>query len=470
MIESVSLPRGTVDPESLIGSAPAAFEDLAIGAYACDAAGRIRWFNARAAEIWGRTPEIGEDGDRYCGSFKVFDLGGALLRREESPMAHVLRTGEPVTGSEALVERPDGSRIVAMVHVSPVRDPHGVLIGAINCFHDVGERIDEKRALVERERQFRDILQALPAAIYTTDAAGRITFYNEAAVELSGRRPEIGSDSWCVSWKLLTADGAPLAHDACPMAISLKEGRTVRGGEAIAERPDGARIPFTPYPTPLYDENGALIGAVNMLVDIREQKKAEARQKGLVAELNHRVKNNMQTLHGLLRLAGRAAAGEEARAALASAAARVGAIGAAHTALYQSGHETSFEAAALLKAVANAASSSFEIDARVVCDDGIMLGNDAASPLALILNELIANAASHGTNGAARVALCRDGAAGLALTVEDDGPGFDYAPERAGFGLQLVEGLAAQLGGAFAVERGAGTKCIVRFPAQKPVS
>src|SRR3954464_1759047 len=89
-----------------------------------------------------------------------------------------------------------------------------------------------------KEKQFRDLLQALPAAIYTTDADGRITFFNRACIEFAGRTPRIG-DMWCVTWKLLWPDGTPLRCGDCPMAIALKENRPVRNVEAIAERPDG---------------------------------------------------------------------------------------------------------------------------------------------------------------------------------------------------------------------------------------
>ena len=133
------------------------------------------------------------------------------------------------------------------------------------------------------ETQFRALLDVLPAAIYVTDPDGRIIYYNQAAVDLAGRRPELGTDEWCVSWRLYSLDGQPLPHDQCPMAIALKENRAVRGAEAILERPDGTRIPFTPYPTPLRDASGALIGAVNMLVDISERKVAENARAYLAA-------------------------------------------------------------------------------------------------------------------------------------------------------------------------------------------
>src|SRR5436309_6372262 len=121
------------------------------------------------------------------------------------------------------------------------------------------------------ESFFRTVLDALPAALYMTDAAGRITYYNRAAAELVGREPTLGEDEWCVTWRLFNLDGTPLPHECCPMAVALKENRPIRGVEAILERPDGTRIPFLPYPTPLRNASGALIGAVNMLVDLRDR-------------------------------------------------------------------------------------------------------------------------------------------------------------------------------------------------------
>jgi PAS domain S-box-containing protein len=115
-----------------------------------------------------------------------------------------------------------------------------------------------------------ELLEALPVAVYTTDAEGRITFYNRAAAELWGHRPELGSSRWCGSWRLYWPDGRPLPHDECPMALALKEGREVRGVEAIAEKPDGTRIRLLPYPTPLRDPSGRLVGAINLLMDISE--------------------------------------------------------------------------------------------------------------------------------------------------------------------------------------------------------
>lgn len=111
------------------------------------------------------------------------------------------------------------------------------------------------------------ILQALPEAVYITDPSGSITFYNSAAVDLWGVHPELGKSEFCGSWKLYWPDGTPLPHDECPMALALREERPVRGLEAFAERPDGSRVLFLAFPTPIFDSEGKLAGAVNMLVD-----------------------------------------------------------------------------------------------------------------------------------------------------------------------------------------------------------
>lgn len=126
------------------------------------------------------------------------------------------------------------------------------------------------------ELDFRALFDAFPAAVYTTDAQGYVTFYNKAAEELAGRTPRIGEDQWSVIWKLRRADGSELPHNQCPMAIALKEGRAVRDISVIAVRPDGASTALMPFPTPLRDATGRVTGAVNMLVDISGLKDLES--------------------------------------------------------------------------------------------------------------------------------------------------------------------------------------------------
>src|SRR5579864_7437523 len=138
------------------------------------------------------------------------------------------------------------------------------------------ELLDVHETRHDNERRFREMIDALPAAIYTTDAEGRLTHFNPAAIRLSYRVPEVGSEKWYVTTKLFWADGTAMPHEESPMAVSLKNGRAIRDAEIIAERPDGKRLWLTVYSTPLRDAKGRIIGGINMLVDRTEQKRSEA--------------------------------------------------------------------------------------------------------------------------------------------------------------------------------------------------
>ena len=120
-------------------------------------------------------------------------------------------------------------------------------------------------------------MDRLDAPAYLTDTEGNVTYWNRACVEFAGREPRLGKDRWCVTWKLYSMGGEPLSHNACPMAVAIKQQRIVRGAVAIAERPDGSRRAFTPYPTPLFDESGSMTGAVNLLIDVTAQQGRELR-------------------------------------------------------------------------------------------------------------------------------------------------------------------------------------------------
>ncbi len=322
--------------------------------------------------------------------------------------------------------------------------------------------------LRDSERQLQELIAAIPAAIYTTDAQGKITYFNEAATELVGNTPTTGSDEWCVSWKLYHPNGTPLPYDQCPMAIALKEGRAIRNAEVVAERPDGTRVPFIPYPTPLRDGVGKIVGAINMLVDVSERKQAETQQRILLNELNHRVKNNMQMLQILLEAGARRAESSEAREVLDEASGRVMAMAAAQRVLYTTHDATRFNARDFLNAVCESAKQTFPQELDIDYEaDAIQLSNDAAMPLALIANELLTNAVKYGLNGQGagtiRVRLRRADESFL-FYVEDDGPGFDLqAVQRRSSGLALVQGLARQLAGKFEVTRTPATRCCVRF-------
>jgi PAS domain S-box-containing protein len=415
--------------------------------------GAERLFGYKAREVVGKPVTILIPYDR---------------QHEEPEILARIRRGERVDHFETVRRRKDATLVDISLTVSPVKDDQGRIIGASKIARDITERKLAEAKLRDSERQLQELIAAIPAAIYTTDAQGRITYFNQAVVDLAGRTPTIGTDEWWVTWKLYRPDGTPLPHDQCPMAIALKEGRAIRNAEAVAERPDGTRVPFIPYPTPLRDSTGEICGAINMLVDVSERKQAETQQRVLLNELNHRVKNNMQMLQILLQAGARRAKSPDARAVLEEASGRIIAMAAAQRVLYVTHDATRFNARDFLGAVCETAKQTFP--AELVVDyqaDAVQLPNDAAMPLALIANELLTNAVKYGLHGqdagTVRVRLRREDNS-FVFYVEDDGPGFDLtAVQRRSSGLALVQGLARQLGGKFEVMRTPATRCSVRF-------
>ena len=202
------------------------------------------------------------------------------------------------------------------VEGTAVRNAAGEPMRLLGVTQDITERKVVEENLRKHERALRDLLGALPAAVYTTDAEGRLTYYNQGAVDLWGAEPELGKDKWCFNCRFYHADGTRMAWEECPTEIALK-GRVARGVEAILERADGTRIPIIPYPTPLRDERGAIVGVVNMTVDIGERKKADlalaernaqlalAGQAGLVGSYAYDISTDiMQTSAGYAAIYG----------------------------------------------------------------------------------------------------------------------------------------------------------------------
>jgi PAS domain S-box-containing protein len=193
-----------------------------------------------------------------------------------------------------MTNRASAAALRSTLPPSPMLDGHLLRILAGGKVTPTGQAAQSARRRAERYRRFLD---ALGVAVYTTDADGRITFFNAAAADFWGRRPALGEE-WCGSLRLLFLDGKPMRHDECPMAVTLKEARPVRGGQAIAVRPDDTQVTFMAYPTPLFDDGQVLIGAVNVLIDITERHHAEqaARDAASALQASNAVKDQFMGL------------------------------------------------------------------------------------------------------------------------------------------------------------------------------
>ena len=440
---------------------------LPVGIYICDQTGKVVWSNEKAATLWGRIPKVGPGG-RARGSVKVFLPNGDRITAQSGPMARVLATGKGMNEQEAALEQPDGTRVPVLCNLAPLFDEQGRVIGGVNCFLDISEIKRVQNRLQEREAWERGLLDALPVAVYTTDAEGRITFFNEAAERFWGRRPVLNNDRWCGALRLYTTDGAPLPHDEGPTARALRENHFVRGAEAIAERPDGSRVPFRAYPTALHDDAGRLVGAVNMLFDQSERKQSEAAQKALLDELNHRVKNTLATVQSLATQSFKDAPAEMRRAFEG----RLFALSNTHNQLTRSNWT-----AADLDTLVRETLAPF-LDTRgarlQIMGSAVTLLPRTALILSMMLHELATNAAKFGALSVSggRLAIGwtatgEDADRRLRLTWEESGGPDVQKPTRKGFGSRLIEyGTRGDLRGTATIDYApAGVRCVFDIAA-----
>jgi PAS domain S-box-containing protein len=352
-----------------------------------------------------------------------------------------LTRGEKLECYPARLRAKDGS--IKRVEISSsVQFRDGKFINT-RCFSvDVTALRRAEDALREKERTLRQILDALPAAVYTTDRDGSVTYFNPAAEKLAGRTPSLGADQWCVTWRLRDPKGEPLPHEECPMAIALREKREVRGLWAYAERPDGSIVPFAPYPTPLFDDRNELTGAVNMLVDITDQKQREEQIEFVMHELSHRSKNLLTVVHSIaLRTIKNSASLADFEGKFI---ARLQSMARTHDLLVANEWQ-----GADIREIVEAELKSFGetiVPRRVTLrGDKIMLGASAAQNVNLAIHELTTNAFKHGVlageEGRIRVEWSRNGSGEVELAWSEQSAKGARPPERIGFGTQILQAL-----------------------------
>jgi PAS domain S-box-containing protein len=445
----------------------ATYEAATIGIAEADETGRLLRVNDALCKILGRSRA-------ELLAMTFFEYTDETDRAEEAANYARQVSGDLASYSiRKRARKPDGKIVFLDVFCSAVRDEAGRFLYGVRILQDVTAAKLMEDHTRESERHMRELLEGLPAAVYTTDAKGRITFFNKACIAMAGRTPRIG-DEWCVTWRLYTADGAPLPHDQCPMAVALQEDRPIRGVEAIAERPDGTFVPFVPYPTPLHDSEGKLIGAINMLVDITERKGAENRQKTLIDELNHRVKNTLATVQSLAMQTARHSPTLEDFTNRYEK--RLLGLARAHDLLTKRSWEDApldFLAQEVLGAVAANSDQRVRIQG-----PSVALNPRAALALTMALNELATNATKHGalSSGSGTVSLVwelREAKGRTELDLlwkEADGPTVQ-APTRRGFGTRLMErSIEGDLSGEFdLVFDPKGLSCRIVFPLRGPL-
>ena len=420
---------------------------LPIGIFWCASDGAVIRCNRKATEIWGTEPA----------DARLFHPDGAPIPPGVSPVEVALRTGQPVRDQRLVIERPDGGRSTVLASCEPLFDGNGALSGTVNFFQDIAALVQAEQALVSKERYLCDVLEALPVAVYTTDAAGRTTFYNEAAVDLVGERPEMGKDFRRIFGR------APQAEPA--LATALRDRRPMRA-EVLLSRRDGSCVPVLCNPVPLFDADDRLVGAVDMLIDVTERKQAKEELQVLLCELNHRVKNTLASVQAIANQTLRRSRGPGEF--VASFSGRVQALSRAHALL----SETTWRGAEIAALIRDQVLPGSTGDARVRCSGpSLMLEPQAALHMALVLHELATNARQYGAlsvpGGELSVnwVLRSGGERSLLLQWQERGGPKVAIPATPGFGTTLIEqSLHAHGGEALVRYAGNGVICEIRLP------
>ena len=411
--------------------------------YTTDAAGRITFFNAAAVEMWGCTPELGSS--EFCGSWKLFWPDGTPLPHDECPMAMALKQQRPITGMEAIAERPDGTRVLFLAHPTPLFDDTGLLIGAVNMLLDVSERASQRLA---------SIVESSDDAIISKDTSGIIKTWNRGAERVFGYTAE-------------EAIGQPVTMlipverlDEEPEILQrILRGERIDHYETIRKRKDGELIDISITVSPLRNATGRVVGASKIARDITERKRAEAHREMLLGEMKHRVKNTLAMVQAFANPTLRSVSTEERE----KFGGRLRALAGAYELLTS---ETWNRAE--MRRVVEQALEPFPVQRIVVEGPDCAVNATNASHLTLGLHELATNAVKYGalSNAEGRVQIdwLPEGQSHVRLTWREIGGPAVPPPERKGFGSTLIELVLENVQLEYAPS---GVVCVMSVPVDK---
>ncbi|MEA2991039.1 MAG: hypothetical protein QOG83_3750 [Alphaproteobacteria bacterium] len=405
------------------------FNMLPAAMYVCDRDGLLLRYNGRAAELWGRSPKLGDPGERFCGSYRMYRLDGGPLAHPECPMADVLRTGVSVRDQEIVIERPDGSRGVALVNIEALRDSGGNIIGAVNCFQDITERKRADETVRRREQELRDFVENASVGMHWVGPDGIILWANRTELEMLGFTPEEYVGKHIAEFH---ADQLVIED----ILARLTRGETLKNYDARMRCKDGSIKEVLINSNVLW-HGDKFIHTRCFTRDITERKVAEERTRILAHELDHRAKNLLALVQAIVHLT-HAGTAEDYKAAIEG---RIRALANAHGLLAQSrwvGADLRRLLTEELSPYCPEGTSRADIDG-----SELILDPQPAQSIAMVLHELTTNAVKYGALSvpAGRVQVGWSRAADGRLVVrwtERGGPPVK-PPPRQGFGMRVID-------------------------------
>jgi PAS domain S-box-containing protein len=379
----------------------------------------------------------------------------------------VYRTGQAYVGrgQRVLVERSAGipaeERFIDFIY-QPIRDSDGAVVGILCEGSDVTER---RRAEETNARLAAIVASTTDAIIAFAAEDGRILSWNKGAEALFGyaEAEALGAPA-----ALLVPPDQPDGDPADIVRRALR-GERVHEHETARVTKSGERIPVTVTASRMRATDGRVIGVAAIFRDMRQRKAAEQRQALLAREVDHRAKNVLAVVQGLVQLTD----ARDPAAFKRAVAGRIAALARAHTLLAEDRWH-----GADLRTLLTGELAPFLGERRAALDGPpVALPPGATQPVAMAIHELATNALKYGALSAAaghlavswRLAARADGVPLLRLRwAETGGPPVRGAPERRGFGSRVLDGtLRAQLGGQVSLRwEAAGLICEVEVPLE----
>ena len=444
--------------------------------WTADAGGQMAFLSPNCERMYGYTPE------ELCQPGSWFDRVHPGDRERAREAYRTFFAGRGEYNVEYRFQTKD--RRLIWVHDRAVSsyEKDGKLY-ADGCVTDVTER-KSRAALIERLQQRTElILSSAGEGILGLDPNGNFTFANPAAARMLGFAPQelVGRPLHGLI-RHARADGTECSPSNCGVLRSIRKGVEYRATDEAFRPRQGASFPVEFISTPKI-ENGRLTGAVVVFRDVTEARTAQERiaaslkeKEALLREIHHRVKNNLQVVCSMLKLNSRNLRDAEARHIFEDTQNRVKAMALVHETLYRSGNLAGIDFSEYVPRLADQLLRAYGLSTRQVKTttelESAVLPVDVAIPCALILTELISNAAKHAfaveRSGQLRIAFRRRAGPGWLLEVENSAG--VQAPECApaqgsSFGLELVRLLTEQLDGTTRIDRGASFRVSLEFPA-----
>ena len=373
----------------------------------------------------------------------------------------------------------DGQTVWISLSVALVRDTAGAPLFTVAHMQDITRRKALEKELRASEQRYRRIVQTAEEGIWTIDAQSRTTYVNpKMAAMLGYAEPEMVGRALT---DFMDQEGQSIAQDN----LERRRQGITEQHDFKFRRKDGSDLWSLIATNPILDADGAYAGALAMVTDITARKQAEDalrsslhEKEALLREVHHRVKNNLQVVHSLLRLESGRNLEPAARTVLHDMQGRIQSMAVLHESLYRSRSFSAVDLGAYLRQVctqAMRASAAKPGAVRLELDlASVQIGLDQAAPCGLVVNELLSNCLKHAFpddhSGTVRVELqAVDGSPELRLRVGDDGVGLpaDFEARRASaLGLQLVADLATQLHGTLTSGSSPGAWVELRFTPQ----